>query len=994
MSQFTQDGVIYEELPDGNVRVVGHAAQSSPMVVPPNPARVAQQQQDNARANASAQSTLTNTAQDNTRANTKERIDNPQSLRQEFDRLPEVKAYKVAVQQLAQALNTGADPQADLALTYSFAKAMDPDSVVREAEGQMISNSQPLFQAAVENTKKQFGMDEAGNYTPAARAALRQQIIRSVDTRNTIYQDRRKYYTDLANRNGIDPVEVIGNDIGEGFRQQFRAYDDKRRKEGATVGTEDQPQAAAPGYAPPSGGAGPSINVDPSRVWQQASNDPTQIAGKNSVFLAPKQRGEYDYGVASKVNQMIRAGESDAAINAYSRSMGYGDVGDTTAVRAYIADPRNKGYTGSLVNPPMKMVDTGLPGRFNGAALGTGLRNALPFVGATDEVVGGVNSLLNGTGYEQERDQADYLRKSADAAHPVAQGVGMAAGALASGYGAAKLAPSLVAGLSNPLAATGAGATYGAISGAADENQARLAGALGGALEGATGGLIGQQVGKRIIAPVVSAALRSDAGQAGVRKVAGLFGSKTPAIPPTISAGEKHIIKQQPDLAPVLERVRTAEQMGLPYALADADPQLRALGGYVSRTTPENYAIAENFIEPRLLGQNDRAIQAVSTHLAEPVDLAARAQHLKDTAGRVSAPIYEKAFAANQPSWSPRIQQFLDDPTSKTALAKSMNTQRMESLASGNEFSPTRFSVTNFNAAGEPVISSVPNLRTVDGIRRGYGEMLDSLPQNIHGKPIYTPYDRAIAQSKGSLTDELDRVTLASGNPHYAQARETYGQFMGMKDALEQGYKDMPRGTFARDMKPRIDQMTPDQLGEYQAGYATRARDEIANQGDGVNAFRTTYGGIERRAKMEEAFPQGAQNFGRQYELERDMAKTALEVTGNSATARRQGLDSAMGSQLSTALEVAGQLQGVPGAGYVASKGLGGLAKWQLGRAQGKVANELTPLLFSDAGKGDVVAYLTDLLSRNEAIAAEATKWGRRGGLFGAAAAPAFTPAR
>lgn len=123
---------------------------------------------------------------------------------------PAVKAYRVAIGQFAQALGTGSGAQADLALTYAFAKAMDPDSVVREAEQGMVTESQPWFQAAVERTKKQFGMDGAGNYTPETREALRKQISNSVAQRAKVYDARRNYYEQQAQAIGVDPQLVIG----------------------------------------------------------------------------------------------------------------------------------------------------------------------------------------------------------------------------------------------------------------------------------------------------------------------------------------------------------------------------------------------------------------------------------------------------------------------------------------------------------------------------------------------------------------------------------------------------------------------------------------------------------------------------------------------------------------------------------------------------------------------------------------------------------------
>ncbi|HYF34459.1 MAG TPA: hypothetical protein VD994_04140 [Prosthecobacter sp.] len=126
---------------------------------------------------------------------TNDRFSHVTKLAGDYNADPSVKAYRVAISQLGQALQTGRGPQADLALTYAFAKAMDPESVVRESEQGMVTSSQPWFQAAVENVKKQFGMDNAGSFTPEAREALRRQIANSVAQRVKVYDARRDYYT-------------------------------------------------------------------------------------------------------------------------------------------------------------------------------------------------------------------------------------------------------------------------------------------------------------------------------------------------------------------------------------------------------------------------------------------------------------------------------------------------------------------------------------------------------------------------------------------------------------------------------------------------------------------------------------------------------------------------------------------------------------------------------------------------------------------------------
>jgi len=212
---------------------------SGPVFGPP-PSRSKMRQEDRAdrgenRADRTADVSIADTAHDNAITDRRNRLDLPQTLRREFAALPEVRDYATAAQQLSQALNTGKGAQADLALTYAFAKAMDPNSVVREAEQAMVTGSQPIAPGYVENLRKQLGADDAGNYTDKTRANLRQQIIRSVASRRQLYEQARNNFSENARRNGIDPAEVIGPHAGDAYRAQARAYDQQRRAAGATL---------------------------------------------------------------------------------------------------------------------------------------------------------------------------------------------------------------------------------------------------------------------------------------------------------------------------------------------------------------------------------------------------------------------------------------------------------------------------------------------------------------------------------------------------------------------------------------------------------------------------------------------------------------------------------------------------------------------------------------------------------------------------------------
>lgn len=203
---------------------VAQPVNSDPIVKPRDPYK------DNAEERA--RNAENRAQQDQANQLNDKQFSNISKLRDDWNKLPEVKSYRVAVQQLAQALGTGEGPQSDLALTYAFAKAMDPDSVVREAEQGMVASSQPWLEAQAEAIKKQFGMDGAGSYSPQARAQIRQQIINSVAQRRRLYGQQRKFFEELATRNGYDPYEVVGKDDGHPYFEQFQKYDQKVRGDG------------------------------------------------------------------------------------------------------------------------------------------------------------------------------------------------------------------------------------------------------------------------------------------------------------------------------------------------------------------------------------------------------------------------------------------------------------------------------------------------------------------------------------------------------------------------------------------------------------------------------------------------------------------------------------------------------------------------------------------------------------------------------------------
>jgi len=138
---------------------------------------------------------------------------------------------------------------------------------------------------------------------------------------------------------------------------------------------------------------------------------------------------------------------------------------------------------------------------------------------------------------------------------------------------------------------------------------------------------------------------------------------------------------------------------------------------------------------------------------------------VRDRAAR-ARPLYERAFASG-PIHDDRIAQFLDDPIAKQGLRNGVELQRLEALASGTKFDPTDLAVTGFNAAGDPIVGQVPNMRTMDAVKRGLDDIIKA-EVNPQTRKL-TQRGAAVQGVKRALVERLDAY-----NPDYAAARRIY----------------------------------------------------------------------------------------------------------------------------------------------------------------------------------------------------------------------------
>lgn len=161
------------------------------------------------------------------------RLEQTEKLRQNFNGLKPVRDYADTVPQLSAALRTAPNSAGDQMLLYAAAKIADPGSVVRESEQASWAQTQPVVQQLQARFNKEIF--SGGQFTQGQRNIIRQELIRALRERRVAYERERRNYERTAKRYGLDPSDVVGEHAGEAYREDMRAYDASRRKQGAIL---------------------------------------------------------------------------------------------------------------------------------------------------------------------------------------------------------------------------------------------------------------------------------------------------------------------------------------------------------------------------------------------------------------------------------------------------------------------------------------------------------------------------------------------------------------------------------------------------------------------------------------------------------------------------------------------------------------------------------------------------------------------------------------
>ena len=504
-----------------------------------------------------------------------------------------------------------------------------------------------------------------------------------------------------------------------------------------------------------------------------------------------------------------------------------------------------------------RSVDSFMRGAADMMTLGMADEGAASLMTLPGDFRGLQRNLLRQRVAQEQRDNKD----------PISSTAGRVAGGLASGVGMAKGGLSLVGRLA-PTAGLGAKVAAGAAEGAA--------------YGGAYGFGSGEGLGDRA------------AQAAGGAAMGGLIGGAVPAVASGVKAATKPIrdavsARMNPGgyaSQKIAERLG-ASNMSVSEAMRKARPgeTLADVGGDSARTllrTAANIpgkgkdAISKT-VTIRQLGQGDRLRNIISKTFADPDAFEAQKAALFKTQAETAGPMYQRALA-KKGVWNDRLDQFLKDPVVARATAQGVKIQRLESLAENVPFNPKDMAITAFNEAGDPIISGVPNMRTINVIKKGFDAMLEGARHPITGR--LTEEGRAVDAVRRAFLNEVDKI-----NPAYATARKSYATFMQVNDAMELGksaFTKTPAFLFEK-----VSKMTPVERVAARSGAAEAMRKAIDEAGWTNNAVLKIFGNRQKVSALRTLFGSSKDfaTFRSAIFSEMRKRKTYEAVKGNSTTA-------------------------------------------------------------------------------------------------------------
>jgi hypothetical protein len=344
--------------------------------------------------------------------------------------------------------------------------------------------------------------------------------------------------------------------------------------------------------------------------------------------------------------------------------------------------------------------------------------------------------------------------------------------------------------------------------------------------------------------------------------------------------------------------------MRVPSTVANVDPAMVDLAEAVAqRVGTGRQQIAKTLGEQKA-GIRERTYGQVKAGLKPGdyyADEARLTQELRDFAGKA----YDDAYNVGSVN-DPKIMTILEQPEVKSVydLARQIASGEAN-LAKVRGQDPSKFKLEPLyiaDAEGNIKISSIPDVRTLDYMKRAMDAMI---------KSGYSSTDATVKTQAGTLKgmrNEL-RDRLKTVVPEYETALTKYAGDMEVIDAMQAGMKSF-RGMDHEEVAKLVKGMSPSEKEAFRTGVARDIYGQIMGPASVRNSAQNVIGSPEMQQKLMPLFetPAHFNLFKAALERESQLFNQANSILANSSTARRAQMnkefegDNSMGEAIGNAI--------------------------------------------------------------------------------------------
>jgi hypothetical protein len=386
-----------------------------------------------------------------------------------------------------------------------------------------------------------------------------------------------------------------------------------------------------------------------------------------------------------------------------------------------------------------------------------------------------------------------------------------------------------------------------------------------------------------------------------------------------VNALGKWLAKTMPEnmensaIAAILQRIDQGHKYGAPSAqdmldimsasdkplmLADMpSPNLRSLGGRVTRAPGESRAIATQALterdkgpsgtplsESQNVGASGRLNEDIAKHVSSGPSMYKTVKGMLDGRSAAARPAYA-ASDELQGIWSPRLQQFLDNPDVAKGMAMGYHFERNMALAEDRPFDPTMMGI-DLDEQGNIKLLRTPNMRVLDMAKQGLDAMIADNRDPLTGR--LNKMGLSLEKVRQAYIGELDALDTKG---IYKKARETWQGYSASMDAVRLG-----QSAFSRTAEENQDMFSRLSDADKQfslIGLADKLKERLLKSGFNSDESRAVLsspwmvGQIKPFFKTTKDFDSFVKAVGE----ERQMAQSNTTYLGGSQTAERTAED-------------------------------------------------------------------------------------------------------